>query len=321
MMRNENENRVCGIVQDLLPLYHDGVCSEESLEYVRKHLAECPSCQKLLKELDEDEVEAELKEEAGMVLNRHAKRETSLALKTGFVIAGILLLPVLIAVLLTLPGYLDWRTDEVLLASMLLVGGMTVVPLVSKKKKLLKALIWSAAALLILIFMVEMMFDEGSLLRFFEIAFATLFGLSVAFAPVVIRQADLPEMFQNQKALLTIIWDTLLFYLMLTAFSIEFPAAKKELFGVSSFFAALAWLIFIVFRYLKATNFTKWGIAIALMGTWSSIGNKVGWITFYGKDIHTGLLIGSLLAGAVLAGIGAVARKRRFADKNRKAGR
>jgi hypothetical protein len=175
--------------------------------------------------------------------------------------------------------------------------------------------------LLVLIFMVEMLFDRGSMLRFLEIAFATLFGLSVAFAPVVIRQVDLPETLQNQKALLNISWDTLLFYLMLTAFSIEFPAAKKELFGVSSFFAALAWLIFIVFRYLKATNFTKWGIAIALMGTWSSIGNKVGWITFYGKDIHTGLLIGSLLAGAVLAGIGAAARKRRFADKNRKAGR
>jgi len=36
----------CGIVKDLLPLYIDGVCSEESKALVQAHLSECEKCQK-----------------------------------------------------------------------------------------------------------------------------------------------------------------------------------------------------------------------------------------------------------------------------------
>ncbi len=34
----------CGIVEDLLPLYIDKCCSEESIEAVESHLEECPHC-------------------------------------------------------------------------------------------------------------------------------------------------------------------------------------------------------------------------------------------------------------------------------------
>ncbi len=37
----------CQIVQDLLPLYEDGVCSEESCEAVQEHLCECEQCSAL----------------------------------------------------------------------------------------------------------------------------------------------------------------------------------------------------------------------------------------------------------------------------------
>lgn len=40
------------IVQDLLPLYHDGVCSEKSREAVEAHLRECPDCRAALAALD-----------------------------------------------------------------------------------------------------------------------------------------------------------------------------------------------------------------------------------------------------------------------------
>ncbi len=40
----------CEIIQDLLPLYADGVASEASLEIVERHLAECASCKKMLNE-------------------------------------------------------------------------------------------------------------------------------------------------------------------------------------------------------------------------------------------------------------------------------
>ena len=34
----------CNIIKDLLPLYVDNVCSEESKEIMEQHLAECPGC-------------------------------------------------------------------------------------------------------------------------------------------------------------------------------------------------------------------------------------------------------------------------------------
>ncbi len=41
----------CKIIQDLLPLYCDRVCSEESAQLVEEHLADCGDCTALLAEL------------------------------------------------------------------------------------------------------------------------------------------------------------------------------------------------------------------------------------------------------------------------------
>lgn len=42
----------CEIIRDLLPLYHDGVCSMESRGLVEEHLAECESCTSELLAMD-----------------------------------------------------------------------------------------------------------------------------------------------------------------------------------------------------------------------------------------------------------------------------
>ena len=41
----------CEVIRDLLPLYHDGVCSGKSREMVEEHLKECGGCQKALAEI------------------------------------------------------------------------------------------------------------------------------------------------------------------------------------------------------------------------------------------------------------------------------
>ena len=47
----------CSLIQDLLPLYHDGVCSEESNKIIEAHLSECSSCKDYYNSLCEaDEV-------------------------------------------------------------------------------------------------------------------------------------------------------------------------------------------------------------------------------------------------------------------------
>ena len=41
----------CEVIKDLLPLYHDGVCSKESSQLVEEHLTECDDCKAELKSM------------------------------------------------------------------------------------------------------------------------------------------------------------------------------------------------------------------------------------------------------------------------------
>lgn len=43
----------CGIVQDLLPLYCDNVCSEDTRQAVEEHLLSCTDCRKRLEHMEE----------------------------------------------------------------------------------------------------------------------------------------------------------------------------------------------------------------------------------------------------------------------------
>lgn len=44
-------NYPCKLIQDLLPLYHDGVCSSESCEIIKEHLSDCAECSGVLEEI------------------------------------------------------------------------------------------------------------------------------------------------------------------------------------------------------------------------------------------------------------------------------
>lgn len=44
----------CEVIKDLLPLYHDGVCSAQSGHLVEEHLEQCPGCQAALEAMDGD---------------------------------------------------------------------------------------------------------------------------------------------------------------------------------------------------------------------------------------------------------------------------
>jgi hypothetical protein len=44
----------CEVIQDLLALYHDGVCSKDSRAMVEEHLQDCEVCKKMLADMEED---------------------------------------------------------------------------------------------------------------------------------------------------------------------------------------------------------------------------------------------------------------------------
>ena len=64
----------CKVIQDLLPLYTDGICSDVSAQIVEEHLKECASCEKIAKELQDDSVEKTLGKECDHVVLSHEKK-------------------------------------------------------------------------------------------------------------------------------------------------------------------------------------------------------------------------------------------------------
>ena len=72
----------CEIIKDLLPLYHDGVCSNESKRLVEEHLTHCEGCEAELQAMDEflpiNNAEQNLKEANAIKnLSKKWKRECS----------------------------------------------------------------------------------------------------------------------------------------------------------------------------------------------------------------------------------------------------
>ncbi len=51
----------CKIIEDLLPLYYDNICSVESRQLVEEHLNQCEHCRTLLKEISSDTISAQNK--------------------------------------------------------------------------------------------------------------------------------------------------------------------------------------------------------------------------------------------------------------------
>ena len=86
----------CEVIMDLLPLYHDGVCSEKSREMVEEHLMECESCKKALmeirKEISAPNVSRQDAGKAWKALTRNLwiRRVTAIVLAVVLTVAGVL---------------------------------------------------------------------------------------------------------------------------------------------------------------------------------------------------------------------------------------
>ena len=70
-------NYPCSVIQDLLPLYIDGVCSEESRKVIDEHLAGCAACRQLLAEMQASEQKPNLQADV------HAANSASTAVCCG----------------------------------------------------------------------------------------------------------------------------------------------------------------------------------------------------------------------------------------------
>lgn len=209
-----SEKYPCGLVRDLIPLYRDGVCGEESREIVEEHLKECAECSELSRRLDDTTIEQTLSAESVSILGKHEKKERRTAVSAGMIVSGILMIPVIVCLICNLAvGHaLDWFF--IVLTALLTTASVVVVPLMTRERRFSKTVGCFTASLMLLLLTI-CLYTGGN--WFFVAAVPTIFGMSVIFLPFIIRQIPLPPALKNRKALTVIIWDVFwLLFMLLT---------------------------------------------------------------------------------------------------------
>lgn len=305
----------CNVIRDLLPLYADRICSDESRELVEEHLAECGDCSALLGQMHSTEIETRLRVETGDVLRRQAsffKRKSALI---GAVIAGIFMIPVLVCLIVNLAtgAALDWFF--IVLASLVTAASLIVIPLVMPENKLLWTLGTFTASLLLLLGVI-CVYTQGR--WFFVVASSVLLGFSVCFLPFAVFTKPLKGLLGNQKGLTVMTSATLFFGLMMLSIGLYTKSDEFRTIApvVSLPILMFVWLLFLLIRYAKLGGLLKAGICTAGIGIFGffadyfmnmCIGNRISLPIFrpfvWRVSTIDGNLKWLLLLGCTLAGI------------------
>lgn len=314
----------CGVVRDLLPLYQDHVCSEESSHIVKEHLLECSACADMARKLENDMIDRSLREECEQVVEKHVRHEKKRSFLVGISLAAILMIPVIVCLIcnIAIGHSLDWFF--IVLASLMVFASITVVPLVAEEKKGLYTIISFTVSLLLLL-LVTCIYSHGT--WFMIAATAVVFGLSVVFLPYVMYQLPKSKLVSCRKGLIVMCTDTLLLCAL-----IFLCGGRKTAFLITGFCLLLPWGIFLIARYLKTDRLTKAGIITILCGLFTGIVNDViAWIckepeVYAIKDanlldwsnyrtingnIYLIILISAFVAGAILILTGQIRGRKR----------
>lgn len=264
----------CDVVQDLLPLYYDNACTSASKKMVEQHLMTCEKCKKTYEALRNTTIDTVMKNESEGILERHAKKERNIAYKAGMVIALILMVPVVITFIVSMSSGGGLGVFAVLTASMLLVASLSVVPLLSTQRRMTKSILASVIALLLIFFFVDRMNGGGEFVLW---TIPTIFGLSIVFFPLVIRNIALPPVLSDKKMLITLTWDTL--WLFLTIFEVCNHSGDIEGmrsgYTISLILMTGLWLVFLIARYLPVSVWIKAGIISIISCIWMVFTNDV----------------------------------------------
>lgn len=253
----------CNVVQDLLPLYQDNVCSEDSKKIVEAHLAECNTCRQIQKKMNDPTYDNSLRQERKNVVSHYNKQVKKRSVFVGIYLTGVFAIPILICLIcnIVLGQALDWFF--IVLTGLMVFASITVVPLLIKENKGIWTLCCYTTSLLLLLLSCSL-YNKGH--WFFIAAISTVFGIALIFLPYVLRQLPLRGFAANNKSLIVMIVDTVLLYGVIIACGLYVNVAGywEIAIPITTVCVFFAWILFALFRYLRVHAFIRAGACVIL---------------------------------------------------------
>ncbi len=183
----------CEVIRDLLPLYADQACSEQSRALVNEHLLDCADCRDMLQKLKENEIENGLKQEKDSVLQYGIRQFKKRTAAVGSAVSGAFLIPILVCLYLfgSPMGWID-----IVLASLCVAASVSVVPIVVHEDKFFWTFCAFTASLMLLLGVVCI---HGRGTWFWIASSASLFGLAAVGLPFMIKARPMQKLLGDAK--------------------------------------------------------------------------------------------------------------------------
>ena len=309
----------CEMIADLLPLYIDGVCSLASKRAVEEHLAECPGCRNILEKMQDVSIDSEIVRTRDEVIESQSKffkRKSALA---GAIIAAVFAVPVLICLIVNIAHGNGLGWFFIVLTAMLIPASLIVVPMMVPENRMLQTMVSFTVSLMLLL-AACCIYSGGS--WFFIAASGVLFGLTVCFAPFIVSRSPVMGYVEGKKGLTLMAAYTLTYIVMILCigFSIREPGYFRMAFGISGPIIAMAWILFLIIRYLPANGLIKAGVSVAALSLFAYFATDMIFLligksallsgTYEYVDVSWPALAAGLATGAVLAATGIITGKK-----------
>lgn len=268
----------CDMIRDVMPLYYDDVCSDQTKKIVKEHLQECDSCKMMMKKMSDNTYNEWLQKEKESVINHYKSNVKKKTLMGGFGVFSVFLF-ICLAVNIITSKTIDWFF--IVFASLMVFASLTVTPVVVETRKRL----WMFGCFTIsfmLLLLVCCLYSQGN--WFWVASVSTLFGLSVVFLPFVIGQFPLKGFASQNKAMVVMAIDTVLLYAIIIVCGLYESSAHywKDAFVITTVATLFVWFLFVIIRYLKYNKFIKSGISVIAGGIFFSLIHDIIYWTMEG---------------------------------------